>query len=283
MTQPGDEMTESRSVKQIREWWDRWGSHPDLSVDVQRIGFNDVTTLLKLLEVECQKLNNALDSERAKTEELRSEVYEWLCLKCRTAYPGPPSKGLACIICPKCDGDTGPRKMMELRETKEKLEAERQKAKGLLEASEFLIKQFKRMEQRQFELLVKGQNLETASKNWADFPEEFESNSLDFGVLMKAVAAYQERSDSSDDSGANSFPKGRTGQMTYWPNPLNCLVDHGTACCNCYSAMPNRQRQAQVCPNCEGTGNQAKEKQPYSGTRPTCISCYGSGIVWSPA
>jgi hypothetical protein len=56
-----------------------------------------------------------IDRAIAAIESLRGEVREWLCVKCRTIYPGPPQKGFACVQCPKCGGDCGPRNFMELR------------------------------------------------------------------------------------------------------------------------------------------------------------------------
>lgn len=60
-------------------------------------------------------LLDALDAAEAQNVELRGEVREWLCDKCNTVYPGPPQKGFACVQCPQCGGNTGPRNVMELR------------------------------------------------------------------------------------------------------------------------------------------------------------------------
>lgn len=46
---------------------------------------------------------------------LRAEVREWLCIDCNTVFPGPPQNGFACVQCPKCNGPTGPRGLMERR------------------------------------------------------------------------------------------------------------------------------------------------------------------------
>lgn len=54
------------------------------------------------------------------TRELRALVKEWLCVKCRTVYPGPPQPGVYCVQCPRCHGDCGPREFMEQRERIEK-------------------------------------------------------------------------------------------------------------------------------------------------------------------
>lgn len=48
--------------------------------------------------------------------DLRAEVREWLCVDCNTVYPGPPSRGFDCVICPKCEGACGPRLFMENRQ-----------------------------------------------------------------------------------------------------------------------------------------------------------------------
>lgn len=67
------------------------------------------------------------EAREAEIADLRAEVYEWLCDKCRTVYPGPPQKGFACVQCPKCGGNTGPRNWIELR-------SERERVKALVEA-----------------------------------------------------------------------------------------------------------------------------------------------------
>lgn len=64
----------------------------------------------------------ARDKELAEAQAL---VKEWLCANCNTVYPGPPRKGFACIICPKCGGQCGPRTTMELRIARAALVAER--------------------------------------------------------------------------------------------------------------------------------------------------------------
>ena len=56
---------------------------------------------------------------------LRAEVREWLCNKCNRVYPGPPQAGFACVQCPKCSGQTGPRVTMELRAATGELAAAR--------------------------------------------------------------------------------------------------------------------------------------------------------------
>lgn len=59
---------------------------------------------------------------------LKSEVREWLCVKCRRVYPGRVAEGTLCVVCSDCGGDCGPRRTMELRE-------EREKVKALVEAA----------------------------------------------------------------------------------------------------------------------------------------------------
>lgn len=57
---------------------------------------------------------------------LAAEVNEWFCIGCNTVYPGPPSQGFDCVICPKCGNYCGPRVSMELLELKRRtLELER--------------------------------------------------------------------------------------------------------------------------------------------------------------
>ena len=61
-------------------------------------------------------------------EELRQHVREWLCVDCNTVYPGPPQKGVMCVVCPKCGGSTVKRNSVAevalLREQIAKLEAQ---------------------------------------------------------------------------------------------------------------------------------------------------------------
>jgi len=49
--------------------------------------------------------NTALKKER---EALSHLVKEWGCDTCKIAYPGPPQKGTACVMCPNCGGKTMP-------------------------------------------------------------------------------------------------------------------------------------------------------------------------------
>jgi len=57
--------------------------------------------------------------------QLRDEVREWLCVDCRTVYPGPPQNGFFCVICPKCEGNTMPRGMADRMRLRSELAAER--------------------------------------------------------------------------------------------------------------------------------------------------------------
>lgn len=68
--------------------------------------------------------------ELAEFEYLRGEVKEWLCAKCDTVFPGPPAKGVWCVICTVCGGDTAPLNHARLRRAKEQLAA----AEALYEA-----------------------------------------------------------------------------------------------------------------------------------------------------
>lgn len=52
---------------------------------------------------------------QAEVARLTSEVKEWLCDTCNTVYPGPPQKGVWCVVCPSCGGNTAPTKTIELR------------------------------------------------------------------------------------------------------------------------------------------------------------------------
>lgn len=63
-------------------------------------------------------------------------------------------------------------------------EARAEAAKPLMEVCERLITQFKVIQMHQHRLLVRGQDLESASKNWE---EATEGMSLDFEPLMQEV------------------------------------------------------------------------------------------------
>jgi uncharacterized coiled-coil protein SlyX len=72
---------------------------------------------------------NEQQARIAKLDPLLAEVKEWICAKCRYVYPGPPQRGLQCVICPRCNGSTGPRVLMELRAANERIaELEKQLA-----------------------------------------------------------------------------------------------------------------------------------------------------------
>jgi len=59
-----------------------------------------------------------LDALQAENERLKKEIKDWLCVKCRTVFNGPPQEGFSCVVCTKCGGDCGPRAWMENRELK---------------------------------------------------------------------------------------------------------------------------------------------------------------------
>lgn len=81
---------------------------------------------------------------RARLEAVTTEVKEWLCDTCNTVYPGPPQQGFSCVICPKCDGECGPRGMIERRRLEQQLAAvtqERDEWKESTSYMEYLIKE----------------------------------------------------------------------------------------------------------------------------------------------
>jgi uncharacterized protein (UPF0335 family) len=67
---------------------------------------------------------NAKERLVERIAELEAEVREWLCADCKTVYPGPPTKGFDCVICPKCKGRTGPKNTIRIAELEAKLEDE---------------------------------------------------------------------------------------------------------------------------------------------------------------
>lgn len=57
----------------------------------------------------------ACASKQKEIDALPSEIREWVCIDCNTVYPGPPSSGFSCVICPKCSGRTMPKASAEKR------------------------------------------------------------------------------------------------------------------------------------------------------------------------
>jgi len=51
-------------------------------------------------------------------DRLRSEIREWFCEKCETAYPGPPQPGVMALICPVCRGACLPRHEVLMRQAR---------------------------------------------------------------------------------------------------------------------------------------------------------------------
>ncbi len=45
-------------IRDIKEWWNKWGQHPSLSVDVQGIAFNDIHTLLDALTAKDREIED---------------------------------------------------------------------------------------------------------------------------------------------------------------------------------------------------------------------------------
>jgi len=64
---------------------------------------------------------------------------------------------------------------------------------------------------------------------------------------------------------------------------MNCLVDHGTAVCNCMMYTPPFVgRQPYICPKCNGEGTEDGSKRMAldNKTVMNCWPCSGTGIVW---
>lgn len=86
---------------------------------------------------EAERLREQLNAAISRTHVSREavgDVGEWLCVKCRIVYPGPPHPGLWCVRCPKCSGDCGPRDFVEKREIKESLSSLRKVAEEMAAA-----------------------------------------------------------------------------------------------------------------------------------------------------
>jgi chorismate mutase len=75
----------------------------------------------RALEAFCVMQDAAEAKSAARIAELTAEVREWLCDKCAIVYPGPPQEGFNCVVCPKCSGNTGPRKTVLLRKAEARI------------------------------------------------------------------------------------------------------------------------------------------------------------------
>ncbi|MHB8391898.1 MAG: hypothetical protein ACYDBH_20355 [Acidobacteriaceae bacterium] len=78
-----------------------------------------------------------LRTKRAEAElaALRAEIREWACADCNYVYPGPPQKGFACVMCPRCGGTTAPKGTVLLR----RAEAEIARLKSEVAARDALL------------------------------------------------------------------------------------------------------------------------------------------------
>lgn len=70
-----------------------------------------------------------------------------------------------------------------------------EKVKELVEELRKFKEGWDKFSKRQHELLVEGQDLKSASKNWEDFPEDF---SFDFEPLLKVFAAFDALQDQQE-------------------------------------------------------------------------------------
>jgi len=89
--------------------------------------------------------------------------------------------------CPQCGQDL--RLPADTQKRIRTLESRLAEAK---EAIEKFVNDFDKLRKRQHELLVEGQNLESASKNWQEFPDDF---SISIEPLREALAAIGGRSE----------------------------------------------------------------------------------------
>jgi len=109
----------------------RFAEQPDYSggcfvvprEDGDYVSFVDVAALIAHIEAVREKDRGELIELKKINMSLLNEVHEWLCDTCATVFPGPPQKGFHCVICPKCNGTTGPRVTMEKRKAEAALAA----------------------------------------------------------------------------------------------------------------------------------------------------------------
>jgi hypothetical protein len=118
-------------------------------------------------EIEKRKaLESALSQAQKERDELRAEVKEWLCVQCNTVYPGPPQPGFRCVICPKCEGDTGPKVSMQLRAERQARKEAEEKLASEIEVREQLAIDAVTLDEK---LSIARKALETLSKNCGNF------------------------------------------------------------------------------------------------------------------
>ena len=113
-----------KAINDVLAWESRVALDPAVSEPAAKLD-REITTLrarLEAAERDAEATDDLLDASitrcdtlRAERDQLAADVREWLCVKCNTVYPGPPQPGFACVQCPRCGGDTGPRTVMELR------------------------------------------------------------------------------------------------------------------------------------------------------------------------
>lgn len=57
-----------------------------------------------------------VEGQQEKITALVLLVQEWICVDCETSYPGPPTPGFDCLMCPTCNGRTMPRNQARIAE-----------------------------------------------------------------------------------------------------------------------------------------------------------------------
>ena len=67
------------------------------------------------------KLWGVLERDAQELAGLRALEEEWLCDKCNTVFPGPPTAGFDCALCTSCGGPTMPRTLLENKRLEKEL------------------------------------------------------------------------------------------------------------------------------------------------------------------
>lgn len=78
--------------------------------------FMELAHIVDDQEAERGRMVQEVASLRAQYAALAADVRDWVCPRCRRAYPGPPAQGLLCVPCPACGQLTMPRQTYEVLE-----------------------------------------------------------------------------------------------------------------------------------------------------------------------
>lgn len=139
---------------------------------------NGYDSALKRALRRLQTAETRLEAAERERDGLRGEVREWLCADCNYVYPGPPSKGFDCIICPRCQGRTGPRPTVEKHAAEAELEATRSRLERYETALEQARHDLERIANRTDAEMETARTLHIDMRGWAREAVETLDNAL---------------------------------------------------------------------------------------------------------